>query len=266
MMKTVTSKDGTQIAYEQQGSGPAVILVDGALCYRSFGPMTGLAKLLSPHFTVYLYDRRGRGESSDAKPYAIEREIEDLDALIQAAGGSAFVYGISSGACLALEAAGKLGAKIQKLALYEPPYNSEPAARQRWKEYRKNLAQRLAAGQHGDAAELFMRYVGTPDEGVAGMRQAPVWPMFEGVAPTLAYDAAAIGEDGAVPVDQAAKIRTPTLVMDGGANITMMPFMHATATTLAKTIPQARQRTLEGQTHDVNPEALAPVLVEFFNS
>jgi pimeloyl-ACP methyl ester carboxylesterase len=263
-MNQVTSKDGTQIAYETKGTGPAVILVDGALCYRSFGPMTHLAELLAPHFTVYIYDRRGRGESSNSLPYAVEREVEDIEALIKAAGGKAFVYGISSGACLALEAAIKLGEKIRKLAMYEPPYNSEEATRQAWREYRKKLAELLAAGRRGDAAALFMGFVGTPADQIDGMRQAPVWPMFEAVAPTLAYDAAAIGEDRSAPVKRAVTVSMPALVIDGGANLAFMPFMHESATALAKAIPHAQQRTLEGQTHDVNLEVLAPVLMEFF--
>src|SRR5512143_3755398 len=143
----VTSKDGTKIAYETQGQGPALILVDGALCYRGFGPMPGLAQLLMPYFTVYTYDRRGRGESGNTAPYALDREIEDIDALIREAGGKAYVYGISSGACLALEAALKLGKEVAKLAMYEPPYNSEPAAGQRWKEYRANLDRAIGEGR-----------------------------------------------------------------------------------------------------------------------
>src|SRR5262245_42753154 len=124
-MPTVTSKDGTTIAYEKSGQGPAVVLVDGALCYREFGPARGLAKLLEPNFTVYIYDRRGRGESADTTPYAVEREIEDLDALINAAGGSALVYGISSGAALAMHAAVALDGKFKKLAMYEAPLNDD---------------------------------------------------------------------------------------------------------------------------------------------
>lgn len=259
-MNKVTSKDGTQIAYESSGQGPALILVDGALCYRSFGPMPGLAKLLSPHFTVYTYDRRGRGESSNGMPFAVEREVEDLDALIEEAGGSAFVYGISSGACLALEAAIKLGPKVKKLAMYEPPYNAEEAAKQAWKEYRKNLAELLAAGQRGEAVALFMKLVDTPADQINGMRQAPVWPMFEAVAPTLAYDAAVMGDDRSVPVKRAADVSVPTLAMSG----TAIPFMRDTAKSLAKAIPHAQQRTLEGQTHDVDLKVLAPVLVGFF--
>jgi len=263
-MNKVTSKDGTQVAYETKGSGPAVILVDGALCYRSFGPMPHLAELLAPHFTVHLYDRRGRGESSNSMPYAVEREVEDIEALIQAAGGSAFAYGISSGACLALEAAIKLGDKITKLAMYEPPYNSDDAALHEWWEYRRQLSDLLAAGRNGDAVVLFMQLVGTPTEAIEGMRQAPVWPMFEAVAPTLAYDAAAMGEDRIAPFRRAAYVKVPALVMDGGANLETMPFMHKSATALARAIRHGQQRTLEGQTHDVNLEVLAPVLVEFF--
>jgi pimeloyl-ACP methyl ester carboxylesterase len=262
-MNKITSKDGTTIAYEKTGSGPALILVDGALTYRSFGPMPHLAELLAPHFTVFSFDRRGRGESSNSKPYSVDREIEDIDALIDVAGGSAFIFGTSSGACLALEAAMKLGSKTKKLAMYEPPYNSEQGAAKAWKDYRKQLAELLAAGQRGDAVALFMQFVGTPPDMIKGMRSAPNWPLFEAVAPTLAYDAAAIGSDRVAPVARAARVSVPALVMDGGANLAYMPFMHETATTLAKVIPHAQQRTLEGQTHDVKLEVLAPVLEEF---
>ncbi len=263
-MNTVTSKDGTKIAYDKKGQGPALILVDGALCYRGFGPMPGLAELLAPDFTVYTYDRRGRGQSTNGKPYSIEREVEDIDALIQAAGGTAYVYGISSGACLALEAALRLGPKIAKLAMYEPPYNSDQGALEQWKTYRKQLDQALSEGRRGDAVVLFMKLVGTPDDAVSGMRNSPMWPMFEAVAPTLAADANDIGDNRAAPVDRAAKVSVPTLVMDGGANLAFMPFMHRSASALAKAIPHAEQRTLEGQTHDVKADVIAPVLVEFF--
>jgi pimeloyl-ACP methyl ester carboxylesterase len=261
-MKKVTSKDGTEIAYDERGTGPAVILVDGALCFRSFGPMPRLSELLAPRFTVYNYDRRGRGDSGDTQHYAVTHEIEDIEALIDEAGGSAFVFGTSSGGALALEAALKLGDKIKKLAMYEPPYNSDKSLKQSWKEYRKELADFVAAGRRGDAAALFMRSVGTPDDQIAGMRQAPVWSVFEAVAPTLAYDAAVLGEDRSVPTERAAKVAVPTLVING----TAIPFMLETAQALAQAIPHAKHRTLEGQTHDVNLEVLAPVLVEFFSS
>ena len=263
-MNTVISKDGTKIAYEAKGSGKPAILVDGALTYRSFGLMPGLAALLAPHFTVYTYDRRGRGESSDSKPYAVEREIEDIEALIQQAGGAACIYGISSGACLALEAAIKLDDKIKKLAVYEPPYITEKAAQQEWKEYRKQIADLLKANRRGEAVVRFMQFVRTPTVQIEGMRQAPMWPMFEAVAPTLIYDAAVMGEDRMAPVNRVAQIKIPVLVMDGGANLVDRPFMHQSATALAKAMPHAQQRTLEAQTHDVNLEVLAPILVEFF--
>jgi pimeloyl-ACP methyl ester carboxylesterase len=259
-MKKATSNDGTQIAYEKNGTGPAVILVDGALCYRSFGPMSKLSELLAPRFTVYHYDRRGRGDSGDTQPYALTREIEDIEALINEAGGSAFVFGTSSGACLALETAAQLGDKIRKLAMYEAPYTSEKSMVSAWKEYRKQLATLLNANCPGDAVVLFMKSVGTPDEQIEGMRHSPIWPLFEAVGPTLAYDAAVLGEDRAVPVKRAAKVTTPALVMNG----TAIPFMLDTAKAIANAMPHAQHRTLEGQTHDVNLEVLAPMLVEFF--
>ena len=166
-MKKVISKDGTEIAYDISGQGPALVLVDGALCYQSFGPMPELAKLLSPNFTVTTYDRRGRGGSGDTKPYALEREVEDIEALLDAAGGSAFVFGTSSGACLALEAAIRLGKKVRKLAMYEPPYQSGNGAVAAWKDYRKQLNEFLATGRRGEAVVLFMQFVGTPAEQVA---------------------------------------------------------------------------------------------------
>lgn len=264
-MSRVNSKDGTTIAFDKRGAGPAVILVDGAMGFRGLAFGNSLADLLSKQFTVYTYDRRGRGESTNSKPFAIDREIEDIEALIDQAGGSAYVYGISSGACLALEAAIKLDGKIKKLAIYEPPYNSDPASLPAWKEYRSQLARLVEARRNGEAVELFMHFVGTPAEMVEGMKHSPMWATLESVAPTLPYDAAETGDDRSVPVQRVAKIKLPTLVMDGGANFQMLPFMHASAIALARAIPHAQQRTLEGQTHDVKAEVLAPVLVEFFN-
>jgi pimeloyl-ACP methyl ester carboxylesterase len=264
-MKTVKSKDGTTIAFDQSGTGPVVILVDGALQYRAFDQgMAQLAELLSKHFTVIHYDRRGRGDSTDTQPYALEREIEDIEALIDHTGGSAFLYGISSGAALAMEAAIKLNAKVRKLAMYEPPYNDDDAARRSWKAYTIQLGELLAESRGGDAVGLFMMLVGATADQVNEIRQTPMWPLWESIAPTLAYDhIAALGEDASVPTDQAARIVVPTLVMNGSESF---PFMHATAMTLAKAIPNAQPRTLQGQTHEVESEALAPVLVEFFES
>jgi pimeloyl-ACP methyl ester carboxylesterase len=261
-MRKVTSKDGTAIAFDQTGKGPAIILVDGAFQHRAIDPQTAqLAALLSPHFTVFHYDRRGRGDSTDTQPFAVEREIEDIEALINQAGGSAFVFGMSSGAALAMEAAIKLGNKIKKLAMYEAPYNSDDTARQAWMDYRKQLKELLAADRRGDAVALFMMLVGMPADHVPGMRQHPMWPMWEAVAPTLAYDAAVLGKDASVPTERAASVAVPALIMDGGASY---PFMHIAATALANAVPNAQHRTLEGQTHEVAPEVLAPALEEFF--
>jgi pimeloyl-ACP methyl ester carboxylesterase len=177
-MKTVKSKDGTIIAYDQSGRGPVVILVDGALQYRAFDQgMAQIAELLSKHFTVIHYDRRGRGDSTDILPFSLQREIEDIEALIDEAGGSAFLFGISSGAALAMEAAIALPNRVKKLAMYEPPYNPEKTSREIWKEYRKNLKQVLAEGRKGDAVGLFMMLVGMPADQVEGMHQHPMWPL-----------------------------------------------------------------------------------------
>lgn len=262
MMATLKSKDGTTIAFDKQGGGPALILVDGAMTTRSSGSKPELARLLSQYFSVYSYDRRGRGDSGDTKPYSVQREIEDIDALIDEAGGSAFLYGHSSGGCLALEATVKLGDKVKKLAIYEAPYNGDPEAQKAWGEYVKNLTEALASDRRGDAVALFMAYVGTPAAQIEGMRHAPFWGGMEAIAPTLAYDHAAImGKDGSIPKERAARVHVPTLVMAGGKGA---PFMRETAKTLRKAIPDAKLITLDGQTHEVHPDALAPVLVEFF--
>lgn len=263
-MKTVTSKDGTTIAFDQSGQGPAVIFVDGALQYRAFDQgMVQLAELLAPDFSVIQYDRRGRGDSTDTQPYAVQREIEDIEALIDETGGSAFLYGISSGAALAMEAAIELPGKVRKLAMYEAPYNSEAAAREASRDYSKKLNELIAEGRRGDAVGLFMMLVGMPADQVPEMQKHPMWPLFEAVAPTLAYDAAVMGEDSSIPTIRAARVAMPALVMNGGASY---PFMHTAATALANAMPHAQHRTLEGQTHEVAAEVIAPVLKEFFSA
>ena len=263
-MNTLSSHDGTTIAYNEQGEGPALILVDGALTVHSSGSGSELAKLLAPHFTVYGFDRRGRGESADTLPYAVDREIDDIEALIDRAGGWAFLYGHSSGGPLAMRAAIRLGSTVSKIAMYEPPYNNDPGAQESWSQYLGQLREALAEGRRGDAVALFMRFVGTPAEQVDSMRRAPFWPGMEAVAPTLAYDHAAIlGEPWSVPTGLAARVSVPALVMAGDASL---PFMPDAARVLSRAIPQGQLRTLEGQTHEVNPGVLAPVLVEFFTS
>lgn len=264
-MKTVTSKDGTIIAFDQYGEGPTLILVGGGLQHRAFDADTEkLATLLAPHFTVFHYDRRGRGDSGDTLPYAVEREIEDIDALIEVGGGSAFVFGISSGAALAMEAAIKLGDKIKKLVMYEVPYDANPTTQQEWMRYTKQLQELLNADRRGDAVNLFLTLLGTTADELEGMSHAPVWPLFEAVAPTLAYDAAILGDEADVPVEKARRVNVPTLLMHGGADSPYMQAMHETVMTLAKVMPYAQTRILEDQTHYVEADALAPVLVEFF--
>jgi pimeloyl-ACP methyl ester carboxylesterase len=260
--QTVTSRDGTRIAYEKWGKGPAVIVVGGALSGRAGG--AELAQLLADHFTVYSYDRRGRGDSTDTKPYSVKREIEDIEALIDSAGGTAYVYGKSSGAALALQAAAALGDKVKKLALYEPPYNEAEGAAREWKEFRTRLDALLAADRRADAISLFMKFVGAPDEVVASMKASPAWPGMLAMAPTLAYDNAVLGDDRSVPVGIAAKVSATTLVMDGGASVAPMPFMRVTADELGKSIPRAQRDVVEGQAHDVSSKVLAPILRKFF--
>lgn len=265
-MNKVQSADGTTIAFDQSGKGPALILVGGMFEQRAMDSETAklaALPLMAQHFTVIHYDRRGRGDSTDTLPFAVEREIEDIEALINAAGGSAFVFGISSGAALAMEAAIGLPGKIKKLAMYEAPYNDDADARQAWREFRKQLKEALAEGRRGDAVGLFMLLLGVPAEQLDEMHQYPMWPMWEAIAPTMAYDAAALGEEAAVPTGRAASITMPALIMNGSESY---PFMHGAAVALANAMPNAQHRVLEGQTHEVAVEAIAPVLVEFFNS
>jgi pimeloyl-ACP methyl ester carboxylesterase len=263
-LQTVLSKDGTHIAFDKIGAGPALILVNGALQYRSTDPRTEqLTKLLSEHFTVFNYDRRGRGDSGDAAQYAKEREVEDIEALIKEAGGSAAVFGMSSGAVLALEAA-KQGLPIPKLALYEPPFiidNGRPPVPA---DYLAHLKELLAADRRGDMVEQFMiQAVGVPAEYVAPMRNQPFWPGLESVAPTLIYDATVMGDTmsgNPATLQKWSSVSIPTLVIDGGDSPL---FMHNAAQALVHTLPHAQQRTLDGQTHEVDPAVLAPALVEF---
>jgi pimeloyl-ACP methyl ester carboxylesterase len=264
-MPNVISKDGTKIAYDKTGKGcSALILVEGATGVRAAGFSTKIDGFLSPYFTVYSYDRRGRGQSTDTKPYSVQREVEDIEALINAAGGAACLCGKSSGGALVLEAAIVLKGKVKKLAIYEVPYDSSEGGVKAWREYRIELKELLMADRRGDALTLFMKFVGVPDQMIAGMRTKPMWPMFEAIAPTLQYDAEVLGENRIVPADRASQITSPTLILDGGASLVNMPFMHDAAEALAKAIPNARRKTLEGQGHDVDSKVLAPVLVEFF--
>jgi pimeloyl-ACP methyl ester carboxylesterase len=259
-MKTVRSSDGTTIAFDQWGEGPPLIYVGGALNDRSSGaPLGGL---LASRFTVISYDRRGRGASGDTAPYAVERELEDLQALLEVAGGSAFVYGMSSGGVLALEAAAQ-GLAIGKLAVYEPPFAADEAHAQRAREHAAKLTEALSAGRRGDALELFMTMVGVPAQMIGQMRGSPMWPALEALAPSLAYDSAVMGDSrgASLPAGRLAAVAVPTLVLDGGAS---PAWMREVGRRVAGALPAGEHRTLDGQTHDVSPQVLAPVLEEFF--
>ena len=258
-MEKVTSEDATKIAYDRTGSGPALILVLGALNSRKSG--TRLAKLLAARFTVISYDRRGRGSSTDTAPYSAQREVEDIAALIGAVGEPVFLYGHSSGAALALEAAMKLRKKIGKLAIYEVPYTLDKKARKAANEYDKTLKKLLAAGRKDEAVALFVRSVGVSDKQIHAMKRMPMWKGLEKLAPTLAYDSQVLGEGHALPAARLSHISIPTLVMHGSAGA---PFMRDVAREISEAIPQAQLRTLARQTHGVSPKVLAPVLEEFF--
>ena len=259
----VASPDGTTIAFDRLGEGPPVIVVCGAMCDRAL--MRPTAEELAKHFTVFNYDRRGRGSSTDTAPYAVEHEIEDIGALIAEAGGRASVYGHSSGAGLVLHAAAH-GLPITKLALHDPPYtpDGDQEARRISREYGENLKAMLSEDRRGDAVELFMTTVGMPREMIEGIRHTPRWAGLEALAPTLAYDSEVMGDvgrDGTIPVDMASRVTIPALVLTGGADY---PWMIDVGRRLADAMPNGRHRVLEGQEHTVPPEVLVPVLAEFF--
>jgi pimeloyl-ACP methyl ester carboxylesterase len=269
-MKTVTSKDSTRIAYDVYGQGPAVILVDGASATRAFGGSSELAPVLAKEgFTTYVYDRRGRGESGDTQPYTVSREIEDIEALIDLVGGTAHLYGISSGGALALEAAAVLGRKVNKLAVYEVPYmGADSAASVPAPARFAELKQLVKDGKNGDA---FVSYMGNflPKAMFAGMRQAPFWPMMEAVAPSLVNDATVMfGRNFTPQKELLEKITMPVLALSGDVS---MPgggsaFMPKAAQAIANMVKHGKYQLLEGQSHDVNVEVIAPVLSEFYGS
>jgi pimeloyl-ACP methyl ester carboxylesterase len=250
-MGTVISKDGTRINFDQSGDGPAIILVLGAFNEQATG--APLARSLERHFTVFNYDRRGRGGSGDTAPYAVEREIEDLDALIALAGGSANIFGYSSGAILSLRAAAH-GLAISQIALYEPPPTGVRAG-----ELAPQLSELVAAGRQGDAVELFQtEAVGIPAAVVAQLRNAPFRPTLEKMAHTLVYESIILRS---LPAELVASIRVPTLVIVGGES---PEIMQKSVQSLADGLPKGQYCLLKGQGHDIVPGVVAPVLEEFF--
>ncbi len=258
-MQKIKSKDGTAIAFDKLGSGPAVVLVCGGSVDRmSNAPLAGL---LADQLTVFNFDRRGRGDSGDTPPYAVEREVEDIDAVISATGGPAFLYGSSSGAALALEAAYRIPRNITRIALWEPPYFVDDSYPRPPADAAKTFTRLVSEGKRGDAVEFFMaKVVGLPPQFVAAARKEPWWPGQEAIAHTLAYDATIMG-DYSLPAERIAAINIPTLVLDGASSF---PFIGPTANALAKTLPKGQRVTLEGQRHDAAPEAIAAAVKAFF--
>ena len=264
-MEKVISKDGTPIAVDILGNGPALILVDGAMCSRSFGPMPPLAKALAQHFTVYHYDRRGRGDSggSDGPAYEVQREIDDLAAVIDKAGGSAMVFGMSSGAALACEAARQLRG-IRRLALYEAPYVVDSTHEPLPPTFIADTKALVAANRRGDAVKKFMRYVGTPGFAVLIMPLLPFWKKLTKIAHTLSNDLEIIAphhQSRPLPRDKWSGVTMPTLVMDGGKS---PAWMRNAMRAWADVLPNSVHQTLPGQTHMVKQDVLLPVLLNFF--
>jgi pimeloyl-ACP methyl ester carboxylesterase len=264
-MSTVRSADGTTIAFTRAGQGPPLILVDGALCSRGFGPMPKLAERLAPSFTVYTYDRRGRGESGDTAPYSPDREVDDLEALVALAGGAVYVHGTSSGAALALEAAKRIPA-IAKLAVYEPPFIIDDTRPPLPDAYLARLTGLVSEGRRGDAVKMFMSFVGTPAIFTAVMPLTPVWPKLKAVAPTLVYDTTIVQDhQRGAPLTAAewAAVKASALVAAGAKS---PAWMTNGTRSLAAALPDATYRTLPGQNHMVKARAIAPVLTGFFNT
>jgi len=262
----VRSADGTSIAFEVQGAGPPLLLVDGALCCRASGPSRPLADRLRDQFTVFSYDRRGRGDSGAGTcddPYsAVEREVEDIAAVLAKTGGPAAAYGSSSGAALVMHAAAA-ALPFERIALYEPPFAVGDACRRAGNDYVRQMQDALATDRPGDAVQLFLRRIGVPGFVVTLLGFMPAWPQLVAVAHTLPYDTAALcdrDEEPALRPGRWDTVRSPALVLGGGNSPEwMLEAVRATADAL----PDARLGTLDGQTHMVKPAALAPALAEF---
>jgi len=263
-MGTVTSADGTTIRFDAWGDGQPLIMVDGATGHRAVSQTNAqVGELLGDEFRVYAYDRRGRGESGDTPPYAVQREIEDLAALIAEAGAPATLCGFSSGAVLALDAAAA-GLPITRVAMFEPPFVVDDSRPPGPADYVQRLDASIASGRPGDAVELFLTgAVGMPAEFVDGMRQSPFWPALEEVAPTIAYDGRIMGStmSGApLPADRWSSVSVPVLVMYGRGT---EPWLIAASRALADLLPTATLQAVDGAQHSVAADILAPALRQF---
>lgn len=257
-MNTTRSKDGTTLAYDAYGSGPALIYITGASCFRSFKPIIQDAKEFAKEFTVYNYDRRGRGDSGDTPPYSIEREVEDIEAMIDAAGGKANLYGHSSGAVLALEAALRLGDKVNKVAMYDPSYVHDETEKATYGRLSQRVHKLLDNGKNKEAMSAFLKGIGMPGIFVWLLPLFPGWKTMVALAPTLAYDIALTKD--LPPVDRATQVAVPTQIIVGKKS---PAGIQDVANQLTKAIPNARFEQLAGQNHMVSAKALLPVLSRF---
>jgi len=260
-MSIAKSKDGTKIVYRKGGKGPLIILVDGAFCSKDFGPMPKLAPLLCEHFTVISYDRRARGESGDTKPYTTEREIEDLQALIERNGGSAYLFGISSGAILALQAVAN-GLPVAKLVLFEPPFVTNKNLIRSPNAYHE-LTRLVEAGKRGEAVKFYLRKVmGVPAILPFVLQLTPNWSKMKANANSLPYDVAVCG-DFEIPKNLGSSVSIPVLVIDS----TKSPeILRSAVEATVRALPKATRKSLKGSIHDVPPKILAPELAQFLNA
>lgn len=261
-METTISTDGTAIAYDRSGTGNPLILVGGASCDRRI--YLSHAAALAEHFTVFNYDRRGRGDSTDTLPYAVDREIDDIAAVAAVAGADPVLVGLSSGAVLAARAAARL--PVAALVMWDPPFAVDEAGQHAARAYAAELGSLLAGGDQEGAFALFLRTVGMPEPMIAGMRQSPYWAAGVELAHTLAYDAAVM-DGGGVPDALFSQLRVPSLVLAGEAvfagGAEDSPSLSDGARAAASAIEGAEFRTLDGQTHDVDPRALADAVAGF---
>ncbi len=257
-MKSIRSKDGTTLAYDVYGNGPALIYITGAICFRNFKPVLDDAKIFAREFTMYNYDRRGRGDSSDTLPYSIDREIEDIEAMIDAAGGSAFLYGHSSGAVLALEAARRIPSKISKVSIYDASYVHDEREKSEYAVLCTKVSELVRQNKNAQALRTFLIGIGMPKFFVYLLPLMPGWKIMKALAPTLEYDMLLTRE--LPPTVQASEIKVPMQIIYGEKS---PAGIHSVAHQLAQAIPGAQLKQLDGQDHMASAKALLPVIAEF---